>query len=188
MTSYIKFFSFTMKNVLCKHVVFILCITCSFHSISAEQNIHLFGTLVAEPCIIPPGEEEVELDFGNIIDKYLYTNTRTPGYDFSIHLTECDLSVSNAVSISFEGVESLSLPGLLSIDSGSSASGIAIGIETMEGKQVLINHDKTSFALQEGESNIDLKAYIQGEPDALINMNVAPGFFYATAIFKLVYE
>lgn len=42
-----------------------------------ENNVHLYGALVAEPCVVPSGDEEIHLDFGSIIDKYL--NTRTPG-------------------------------------------------------------------------------------------------------------
>lgn len=39
--------------------------------------MYLQGALVAEPCVIPLSDEEITLDFGTIIDKYLYLNTRT---------------------------------------------------------------------------------------------------------------
>ncbi|MBD8216994.1 type 1 fimbrial protein, partial [Erwinia persicina] len=49
---------------------------CSPLSLAAE-NMRLHGALVAEPCVIPPGDETVVLDFDTVIDKYLYLNTRT---------------------------------------------------------------------------------------------------------------
>lgn len=90
---------------------------------AAEENMRFHGTLVAEPCVIPPGEEEIQLDFGTIVDKYLYLNIRTHSQSFALHLAECDLSLGNTVSITFSGTENAKLPGLLALDGGSSASG-----------------------------------------------------------------
>lgn len=154
----------------------------------AEPNMWLYGALVAEPCVIPPGEEVVELDFGPIIDESLYLNTRTPGQPFSIHLTECELSWSNMVSVTFLGTESLALPGLLAIDGGSQATGIAIGLETEQAKPVPVNTASDPYQLQGGDNRIALKAYVQGEPDAITHRSIERGPFNATATFSLTYE
>ncbi|VTP83608.1 fimbrial subunit [Proteus vulgaris] len=45
---------------------------------SAPDNMYFHGILVDEPCTIKPGDETVELDFGNIPDKNLYAYQRTP--------------------------------------------------------------------------------------------------------------
>lgn len=38
-------------------------------ALSAKDNMYFHGILVDEPCTIKPGDETVELDFGNIPDK-----------------------------------------------------------------------------------------------------------------------
>lgn len=155
---------------------------------AAENNVRLYGALVAEPCVIPAGEETIALDFGSIVDKYLYLNTRTPGRAFSLHLTECDLSLGKAVSITFEGTESAALPGLLAPDGGSVAKGIAIGLETLEAKSVPLNQAMDKFTLQAENNVIPLRAYIRGEPAAITSQSITRGVFTATATFGLSYE
>jgi len=155
---------------------------------AGEKNVHLYGSLVAEPCVIPPGEEEIVLDFGTIIDKTLYRHTRTAGKTFSIHLTECDLSLGNTVKVSFIGMESTALPGLLAIDGLSQATGIAIGLETPNEKLLPINAESEKYRLREGSNVITLKAYVQGEPDAITNQSIERGPFSAAATFSLEYE
>ncbi|OJT44277.1 exotoxin [Serratia plymuthica] len=155
---------------------------------AADNNVHLHGALVAEPCVIPPGEEEITLDFGTIIDKYLYLNTRTLGQAFEIHLEDCDLTLGKTVSVSFTGTESSALPGLLAIDGSSGATGIAIGLETPSAQPLPLNQASDKSLLQAGSNRIALKAYVQGEPDALRNQGIERGPFSAVATFNLEYE
>ncbi|CAI1914829.1 TPA: fimbrial protein [Serratia fonticola] len=153
-----------------------------------DNNVHLHGALVAEPCVIPPGDEEITLDFGTIIDKYLYLNTRTLGQAFEIHLEECDLTLGKTVSVRFSGTESSALPGLLALDGSSGATGIAIGLETPSAQPLPLNQASDKLLLQAGSTNIALKAYVQGEPDALRNQRIERGPFSAVATFNLEYE
>lgn len=76
----------------------------------AVENMYFHGALVAEPCVIPPGKEVLQLDFGTIVDKYLYMSQRTPGMPLVIQLAECDLSLGKTVLLTFSGSESLGLP------------------------------------------------------------------------------
>ncbi|WP_434965524.1 fimbrial protein, partial [Escherichia coli] len=89
-------------------------------------------------CTLRPGDEDIRLDFGSVIDKYLYSHGRTPGKAFSLVLQDCDLSLGKTVKVTFTGTESRALPGLLAPDGGSPA-GIALGIETMTGAPVALN-------------------------------------------------
>ncbi|WP_438271946.1 fimbrial protein [Serratia quinivorans] len=155
---------------------------------AGDNNVYLHGALVAEPCVIPPGDEEITLDFGTIIDKYLYLNTRTLGQAFEIHLEECDLTLGKTVSVTFTGTESSALPGLLALDGGSAATGIAIGLETPSAKPLPLNQASDKSLLQEGGNRIALKAYVQGEPDALRDLRIERGPFSAVATFHLEYE
>lgn len=155
---------------------------------AADNNVHLYGALVAEPCVIPPGQEKILLDFGTIVDKYLYLNSRTLGQPFSIHLTECDVSLGKTVKVSFIGTEHPALPGLLAIDSGSGASGIAIGLETLQAKLLPLNRASDTYPLQDGNNMIALKAYVQGDSQAITDKSIVRGAFTATVTFRLEYE
>lgn len=153
-----------------------------------EIGLKYTGSLVAEPCVIEPGYEDIVLDFGSIIDKYLYLNTRTQSKPFEIRLADCDLSIGKTVSVTFRGTESLELPGLLAVDNSSEAKGIAIGLETNEAKPLAFNKESDKFALQAGNSRIGLKAYVQGEPTSISNKKITRGPFSAVATFRLEYE
>lgn len=155
---------------------------------AGDNNVYLHGALVAEPCVIAPGDEEIALDFGTIIDKYLYLNTRTLGQAFEIHLEECDLTLGKTVNVTFTGIENSALPGLLAIDGSSGATGIAIGLETPSAQPLPLNQASDELLLQAGSNRIALKAYVQGEPDALRNQRIERGPFSAVATFNLDYE
>lgn len=155
---------------------------------AAEDNVKFSGTLVAEPCVVPPGEENVQLDFGTVVDKYLYANGRTHSQPFTIHLTECDPSIAGAVSTTFSGTPSAKLPGLLALDAGSGATGVAIGLETQDGRPLPLEQVSPVTPLSAGETQLVYQAYVQGEPDAIANKTIGRGAFTATANFTLVYE
>ncbi|MEB7886351.1 fimbrial protein [Serratia fonticola] len=155
---------------------------------AGDNNLYLHGTLVAEPCVIPPGDEEITLDFGTIIDKYLYLNTRTLGQLFEIHLEECDLTLGKTVRVTFTGPESHALPGLLAIDGGSEARGIAIGFETPSTKPLPLNTKSDKSLLRDGGNIIALRAYVQGDPLAIADKTIGRGAFSAVATFNLEYE
>lgn len=155
---------------------------------TAENNIHLFGALVVQPCVIPPGEENIVLEFGTVINKYLYAYQRTPGQPFKIHLTECDPLVAKTIKVTFSGTPSVNLPGMLAPDAGSSARGIAIGLETDQGIPLGFNKASPAVALLSGDNALVWQAYVQAEPGALTDKSLVSGKFTATATFSLDYE
>ncbi|BEM51229.1 exotoxin (plasmid) [Serratia marcescens] len=174
-----------------KHLMFsvlLLALTGASSPVVAEPNVRLYGALVAEPCVIPPGDDDIQVEFGSIVDKYLYQNTRTPGQAFEVRLAECDLSLSNTVTVTFLGTESLALPGLLALDGGSVADGVAIGLETQDADPLPINQKSQAYPLSAGGNVIALKAYVKGEPAALANRTITLGEFNAISTFSLEYE
>lgn len=154
----------------------------------AADNMLLHGALVAEPCTLRPGDEGIQLDFGTVIDKYLYTYGRTPAKPFSLTLLECDVSLGKTVKITFSGTESSALPGLLAPQSTGQASGIALGIETAAGNPVELNKPSQGYGLANGSNILQLQAYIQGEPGAIAGRDIGLGEFSAMATFELEYE
>ncbi|MBW5812532.1 fimbrial protein [Yersinia kristensenii] len=155
----------------------------------AADNMRLHGALVTGPCVIAPGDENVQLDFSVVADKYLYLNGRIAGQQFQLHLTDCDINAGNSVKVAFSGVENTQLPGLLALSKGSKASGIAIGLETTAGKGIPLNNNPAIVQeLSNGNNVITLQAYVQAEPEAMNNHTIGRGAFSATVNFDMEYD
>jgi len=153
-----------------------------------EVSVQYRGSLVAEPCTLLPEDENVLLDFGTVIDKYLYLNGRTHSQPFQLHLMDCDTSLGNTLKMTFSGTESVALPGLLALDGGSEANGVAIGLETEDGQALALNQPSRSHKIADGNNVITLQAYVRGEPEAIKNEAIERGMFTAVATFSLEYE
>ncbi len=157
--------------------------------IQAADNMRFHGELVAEPCVISPGEETVQLDFGTVIDKHLYSHRRTDSREFKLHLSNCDLTLGKTVQVMFSGAENPALTGMLALDASSEASGIGIGIESDSGKALPLNElGPHRYPLAAGENYLRMKAYVQGEPDAITNRTINRGPFSASMTFALTYD
>lgn len=151
-------------------------------------NVSYSGNLVAEPCTLLPEDESIAVNFGTVIDKYLYLNTRTLSKPFQLRLMDCDTTLGNTVKITFGGTESVSLPGLLAPASSSEASGIAIGLETQDGVALALNKQSRGQEITDGNNVIFLQAYVTAEPDALSERKIKKGEFSAVASFNIAYE
>lgn len=151
-----------------------------------EKNLQISGKLVTEPCTLDVNNNTQTIDFGTVIEKGLYKDVRSPGVPLTISLTECDINLGKTVNLTLAGAESKPLPGYL-IATGSGSAGVAIGIETPEGKNLPINKSMTGFALNDGTTDIVLQAYVQAEPDAIKNQSLVPGAFSATATIDAEY-
>lgn len=154
----------------------------------AAENLAFKGTLVNAPCTLRAGDEVLELDFGTVIDKYLYSDSRTPSRAFSLHLDDCDTAVMTGVKLKFSGTESTGLPGLLALDPASVARGVAIGMETAGGQALPLNVQGAVTPLTPGNMVIALQAYVQAEPTAQSSQGIVRGPFTATATFALEYQ
>lgn len=156
---------------------------------SEPANVKFGGTLVALPCIIADDPDNMDINFGTIIDKNIYSDGRSSTRPVVLELAECDLSMGQkTVSVSFNGIPNPHLPGLISLDASSAAAGIAIGLETPEGTLLPIGKDSSKYVLLAGSNRIMFRAFVQGEPDAIKNRALARGEFSAIATFSLNYE
>lgn len=151
-----------------------------------SNNLHFDGQLVADPCELDPGSSAITLDFGTVIDTYLYLHKRTHAQPFVIRLKECDLTLGTQVEVTFKGAESIELPGLLAVTSPAD-SGLAIGMSLPDGTPLPFNKTVPAFSLQSGNSVLELNGYVQGEPNALANHTLRRGVFSALATFELNY-
>ncbi|PRW91366.1 exotoxin [Pseudomonas simiae] len=153
----------------------------------AADNLSFKGNLVEEACTIRPGDEAITLELWDVTSKHLYINTRSQGKGFKLHLEDCDTTIGNTVTITFGGRENMALPGLFALDGGSGASGIGVGLETPSNKPLPLNTVSDEQVLSNGNNVIELKAYVQGEPDAIRDQTIGHGLFTVTSTFTLDY-
>ncbi|CAM2736774.1 Pilin (type 1 fimbria component protein) [Pseudomonas gessardii] len=153
----------------------------------AADNLRIKGNLVEEACTIRPGDEAITLELWDLTSKHLYINTRSQGKGFKLHLEDCNTTVGNTVTITFGGRENPALPGLLALDAGSGASGIGVGIETPGNKPLPLNTVSDEQVLSDGSNVIELKAYVQGEPNAIRDQTIGHGPYTVTSTFTLDY-
>lgn len=166
--------------------VLLLGVMVADSSQALDNNLQISGTLVTEPCTLDVNNNTQTVDFGTVIKKGLYKDVRTPGVPFTITLTECDISLGKTVNITLTGAESTLLAGYLAT-TGTGSAGVAIGIETPDGKKLPVDQSMTGFTLNDGTTEIVLQAYVQAEPDAIKNQSLVPGSFSATATIDAEY-
>lgn len=154
---------------------------------NAADNLSFKGNLVEEACTIRPGDAAITLELWDVTSKHLYINTRTQGKGFKVHLENCDTTIGDTVTIMFGGAENMKLPGLFALDSGSGATGVGLGIETPNNKPLPVNSVSDKQVLSNGSNVIELKAYVQGEPDAIRDQTIGHGRYTVTSTFTLDY-
>ncbi|MEM6160437.1 fimbrial protein [Erwinia sp. P6884] len=155
-------------------------------ALAVTDNLQFSGNLVAEPCVLDPTTENIELDFGTIVDKYLYINERVHSQPFIVRLLECNLTLGNTVSLTFSGTADSELTDMLAVT--GSASGIAIGLETTSGTALPFNQATPVMTLTSGTTELIFNGYVQGTPTAIRNHSIVRGAFNAVANFTLNYE
>ncbi|VXC36305.1 fimbrial protein [Pseudomonas sp. 8O] len=155
----------------------------------AADNLEFTGALVEAACDLHAGDDDIELDFNTVIDRYLYRYGETPARPFTLRLDDCDNSVLTGVRLTFSGTESIELPGLLAFDPSSTAKGVAVALQTAGGQPLKINDTSgLLLALPSGDMTIPLQAYLKAEPTAVTSQSIVLGDFKATAYFALDYE
>lgn len=164
----------------------VLCSGLLFCSAVHSADVEVKGQLVFEPCTLSQASENITLSFGTIVKNYFYTADRTPPESFTIELEGCDTTIGKEAFITFRGTESIGLPGLLVPDNGT-LPGLAIGIETPEGKPLPLNKTSPAYTLSDGTTTLNFQGYVQAEPDAIKDKTLVTGNLSATATFEITY-
>lgn len=180
--------SFNCKTHSKLLILYILLLVYNTPLSATPHNISYFGNLVTEPCIVSPEDGAIDINFGTIIDSYIYKYIRTPAQVFTIRLQDCDISVSNSLMITFQGAENSFLPGFLALRNNSSAKGIAIGLEYENGEPLSLNTSSKVQKLVNGENILKFYTFVKGEPGAIENKSITVGFFSSFATFIFDYQ
>ncbi|MCT6515795.1 MULTISPECIES: fimbrial protein [Enterobacterales] len=168
-------------------LIFIPNISYSASSGINQTSIYIHGSILNAPCKIR--NKIIDVEFGEIIGKYLYIHDRTRSIPFSIELDDCKTYIANSVIVTFTGKPSSGegLGGFLALDSSSVASGVGVGIETDSGKFLPLNQSTKAMGLISGYNVLAFKAFVKGDDRVLRDKSLGFGEFLATATFVLEY-
>ncbi|ENH4314708.1 fimbrial protein [Salmonella enterica] len=172
------------KQTLLHGVAFILWGTLIL-PVSAADNLHFSGSLVASPCTLTmQGADIAEVDFSSLDASDFIPGGQSARKPVVFELTDCDSALSNGVQVIFTGTEATGMRGILAIDSYSGASGIGIGIETLSGVPVGMNDKEGAiFTLVTGNNALNLNVWVQRLPGE----DLVPGTFFASALVTFEY-
>lgn len=183
-----------MKKIMGKYyfirAIVIFSLTMVTGVCCADSQVDFDGTLIEDPCTLAVGTQgdDQTVDFGTVINEYLYENTRSPVQTFTILLQDCDTSLGKVVSFVFHGTEDTVQPGLLALDSTSGAGGVAIALASSEGIPLPLNEPSGKSTLNDGDNQISFQAYVQASPEAIANSAIVAGAFSAIVTFEMQYE
>lgn len=149
------------------------------------DNLLFDGNLIAGSCTLDPDSTDIVVEFGTVVNRDLYNNTRTAGYPFNIHLVDCDPAVSATAELTFTGTADSELPALLSIT--GTATGVAVGLELPDGTSVPLNKPSPGFTLIQGSNLLQMAGYVEVKPTAQASQGIVEGDFTAVATFVMSY-
>lgn len=166
--------------------IFVLLIISITGNASGNANFAFKGGLVQEPCNIDPADLHITIDVGFIVNKLLYSHQRTAGIPLTLNLSSCDITTADQAIIKFIANEDDKQPGLIRLDAGSTAQGIAIGIED---KGVLLPvNTSTAKNINAGDNQISFNFFISADKESLKNKQIKPGTLQASTTIELEYQ
>lgn len=178
-----------MKQTFLTSLLVLVAMALQSGLVQATDNSDPSAVPANTPCTLHSDSDEVQLDFKRVIDRYLYRYGLTPVRAFALRLQACDSQLLSGARLRLTGSESTELPGLLTLDSTSTANGVVIGLQSASGQALPVNGDDAwSLALAPGDLTIALQAYLEAEPSAQSSRNIVLQRFSATAFVALDYQ
>lgn len=156
-----------------------------------QGNFMIRGTILKNACNIDSNSVSQEVDLGQTLKNSLYQNG---GYSefktFNISLTDCDVSIADAVKFKFTGAADNNLDGGLKFSSGS-ARGMGVMVYYADSnKKIGLNHSSEllqQLPIKAGYNSFELKARLEAYPEAISNQTIESGDFKAIMEFTLEY-
>ncbi|HEO9718464.1 TPA: type 1 fimbrial protein [Morganella morganii subsp. morganii] len=151
-------------------------------------KINFHGEVIDAACSIDANSLKQTVELGSVAKVQLAKGGKSTPVDFTIQLHNCDITSGKTATVSFNGIAGDSAKGL---DKAFGVSGPASGsmgvVITDAGGNVIAPGDTSNaFTLNDGDNELNFKAYMQGDSNA--SKVVAPGAFTATADFVMAYQ
>ncbi|SNY75335.1 fimbrial protein [Enterobacter sp. CC120223-11] len=149
---------------------------------SGHGTVTFTGSVTEAPCSIDPENVDQTIELGQVSAAALSKGGKSSPQNFTIKLTNCDISEKKSVSAKFTGAEG-GTQGSLGIT--GTAKGASIGITDGSGNVIALNKDSAVQNMQAGNHDLTFAAYLQGDA---VDGEVTPGDFKGVTNFTLAYQ
>ncbi|HDX3181720.1 TPA: fimbrial protein [Escherichia coli] len=157
-----------------------LLLTASTGALAVDNN------LLSKSCtLVVDGANLAEIHFPTVSNRDLMVAGQSAHLPVVFKLKDCKGPAGYNVKVTLSGTEDSGQPGFLAVDDTSTAQGVGIGMETLDGTRVDINNTTgATFALINGNNDINFRAWIQAKS----GRDVTIGEFTAslTATFEYI--
>lgn len=173
-----------MKKVILATLISGVMSASALAASAGNGTVSFSGSIISAPCSIAPGEENQEVELGQVSDVTLTAGGSSSAQPFSIQLEGCNLKGDNIVKVTFNGselVDGETNTGMLQIT--GEASGAAVKIMNTTGEQIKVNSEHSQKYIK-GDNELKFTAALQG----LKGATVVPGNFSAVTNFTLAYQ
>lgn len=139
-------------------------------------RIHFTGTVINAPCSIAPGDEDINVDLGQVANKVLEAgNKYSRNVNYTIHLQDCSLEAASAngtdysavskVTVTFGGASDSKNGDLLANTGGS--QGAAIRLIDANGSLLKVGDTSAAIALTDGDNDLTFAARLEANGDSV---------------------
>lgn len=156
-------------------------------------RVHFTGSVINAPCSIAPGDEDINVNLGQVANKVLEAgNKYSQNVSYTIHLQDCSLSAASSttgttykdvskVSVKFAGSTNAKNADLLANTGGSQG----VGIRLIDANGALLKVGDTSADIMLANGNNELNFAARAEADGTA---VKVGPLKAQATYALTYK
>ncbi len=155
-------------------------------------RIHFTGTVINAPCSVAAGDEDINVNMGQVANKVLETGSKySQNVSYTIHLQDCDLTaqtvgtvaypVVSKVAVSFSGTPDSSASELLA--NTGSAKGAGIRLIDANGDLLKVGDTSKDINLVTGNNELVFAARVEANAQP-----VATGTLVSQATYALNYK
>lgn len=155
-------------------------------------RIHFTGTVINAPCSIAAGDEDINVNMGQVANKVLESgNKYSQNVNYTIHLQDCDLTAQTAgtvaypamskVAVSFAGTPDSGLAELLATT--GSAKGAGIRLIDANGDLLKVGDTSKDINLVTGNNELVFAARVEAN-----SKPVSTGTIVSQATYALNYK
>ncbi|HCM63142.1 MAG TPA: fimbriae major subunit [Morganella sp. (in: Bacteria)] len=151
-------------------------------------KVQFHGEVIDAACSIDANSLKQTVELGSVAKVQLYKGGKSTPVDFSIQLHNCDITDKSTTTVTFKGIAGDAAEGLNNAFAVSGPASGALGVVVTDagGKVIAPESASSAFTLNEGDNELNFKAYMQGA--AAASSAIAPGAFTATADFVMDYQ
>lgn len=167
--------------------VLIMCIgiAISFLSRAADNvTLNFTGTIRGAACSVDSLSTNIPVTLGNI-NTTVFSNAGnvSPAVNFSIKLI-CPANSTNTANVTFSGHQDSTNATLLALDSGATASGVAVQLAEHDGTPINLGTNSANTPLIVGTNTLPFQARYKS---VVAQSNISGGTANATAQFTINY-